>query len=74
MTSAEVWRAHAKSAVTLLAELPSEEDRMRLLVLAQTWLRNAEALEWQGGRRHRAAGTAREKMQSEAGNSATIRS
>jgi hypothetical protein len=35
MTSAETLREHAKSAVTLLAELASEEDRKYLLALAR---------------------------------------
>ena len=51
MTSAETLREHAKSAVTLLAELASEEDRKCLLALAQAWLKNAKKLEEQSGLR-----------------------
>jgi predicted DNA-binding ArsR family transcriptional regulator len=51
MTSAETLREHAKSAVTLLAELASEEDRKYLLALAQAWLKNAKKLEEQSGLR-----------------------
>lgn len=47
MSSAETWRAHAKSAATLLAELASEEDREFLLALARGWLKNAEELDEQ---------------------------
>jgi hypothetical protein len=47
MTSAETLREHAKSAVTLLAELASEEDRKCLVSLARAWLKNAERLEQQ---------------------------
>ena len=49
MTSAEVCRAQAKSAVKLLAELASEEDQMHLLLMARAWLKKAESLERERG-------------------------
>ncbi|MBV9114371.1 MAG: hypothetical protein JOY67_16270 [Hyphomicrobiales bacterium] len=73
MTAAEILRAHAKSAVTLLAELASEEERDRLLALAHAWLENAEKLERQQNRTQRDFQMTRQNRRTEAGHSAALR-